>query len=754
MKQDIEESQKLRLRIVGLVSLSLVVALFARLWYLQVLRTDEFRSEASSNIVRVIYEQAPRGRVIDAKGRVLVDNKMVYTLVIDREKLNSELDIAAQDEMLVELAVLLSRTGRLTKAKDIESRLASRRVSPFDAVPVAWDINYSLVFYLGEHAERFPGVSVEQRTIRVYPYGELAAHVLGYVGQLNAEEYANRTARYGTSAADVKPYQLGGEIGKSGVERIFEDTLRGIPSQRVIHVNAWNDIVSERFDLASASVAGNDIHLTIDVDIQHLVERELRRALNIAKQQESEPESPEFVAAAGAAVAINPRDGSILAMASFPTYDPREFVGGISQSSFDELNNVENYSPILNRVIQGEYPPGSTFKLVTAYAALTQDLIGSSSDALIDIDEFYQDTGTYRYPFCVEESDTCTFRSPYCCNRSIDLRDSLVVSSDTYFYRLAGEGFFHRKAPLDEGIQESARLFGLGSRSGIQLPYERSGVVPDRDYYERLHQQGVFLRGGDQWYVGDTINLAIGQGTLLVTPLQMANVYAALASGGKIHQPNMVSRITDHEGNVVKRFGPRLLSEVDMPSHVVEPLLDGLNGVTAYRFQRGDVAPLEGTAYAAFKRLDFPLDSWPVAGKTGTSEKKGKADFAWFVGFGPASWPELNVSHTPEIVVAMVLEEAGFGGDIAAPAVARVLLPVATGDIPIAQTADEIDACRSEVTALTVYLEGVRTGVIKVDSEGIPLSVERPELSLSCAEMVGGVQAVEERGLGALGALP
>ena len=382
-------------------------------------------------------------------------------------------------------------------------------------------------------------------------------------------------------------------------------------------------------------------------------------------------------------------------MASFPTYDPREFIGGISQSAFDALTAAENYSPILNRVIQGEYAPGSTFKIVTSYAALTQGVIGRHRGALLDVGDFYTDTGTYRYPLCLEQSDTCVFSSPYCCERGVDLRDALTVSSDTYFYRIGGEGFFQRRMPHDEGIQEAARQFGLGVSSGVPLPYERSGVVPDRAYYDRLHAKGVFQRGGDEWYVGDTINLAIGQGTLLTTPLQMANTYAVLANGGKVYQPNIASRIVDRGGDVMEEFGPRLVSEVSIPSYVSEPLLDGLNGVTAYNLPSSsdDKTPMIGTAYRAFNRSDgsgvsFPLADWPVAGKTGTAERQGKADSAWFIGFGPASWPARGFVHTPEIVVAMVLEEAGFGGSIAAPAVARVLLAIADDTVSRAPTAE------------------------------------------------------------------
>ena len=758
-RPDVYERQGFRLYVVGIVAVCLVAALVARLWYLQVLESEELQTAAAANILRVVYTEAPRGRIFDTKGRILVDNRVVQVVTIDRLSFRAALNESEQHDMLLQIAEIVSRSGRLTKVIHIEERLASREFGPFDKVPVAFDINPDLLVYLGERPDLFPGVSVEERTVRSYPYGEVAAHLLGYVGPLTESEYRTLSAQIDPTDPNAKTYQPGDEIGKSGVERIFESELRGVPGVRIFEVNRLDEIVKVHHDKDRQPLPGNDVHLTIDLDIQSLVERELRRGLDEARDQAppEDPDAPRFVASAGAAVAIDPRDGSVLAMASFPTFDPREFVNGISQRLFNDLTAEENFSPILNRAIQGLYAPGSTFKVVTTHAALAQGVIGDGPAALTGVDDFYRDTGTYRYPFCLEESDTCVFESPYCCERGVDLRDAITVSSDAYFYRLGGEGFFRRPSPLDEGIQESARAFGLGSHTGIPLPHERAGVVPDREYYDYQFEQGVFLRSGAQWFAGDTINLAIGQGNLLVTPLQMANVYAVVASGGKVHQPNIATKITDRDGQVLDEFGPRLVRELEWSAEISGPLLDGLNGVTAYNLpsSASDEVLLRGTAYEAFNLpgeggVDFPLNGWPVAGKTGTAEKLGKADFAWFAAFGPASWPERGFRHTPEVVVALVLEEAGFGGDVAAPAAARILYPIATGTVERARTAKEVDACYGEVKLLVSFLEGVRTGEIKVDAEGVPISEKRPVLSQECAELVGGEIAVEQRGLDAL----
>ena len=756
---DAAERRGFRLHVVGIVAVCLVAALFARLWYLQVLESEELQTVASTNILRVVYTEAPRGRVFDAKGRILVDNRVVQVVTVDRLEFRNALDAPEQRAVLEELAGLISQSGRLTKVRHIEERLASLEYGPFDKVPVAIDINPDLLLYLGERPDLFPGVSVEERTVRSYPYGDLAAHVLGYVGPLTESEYRAQRAQIDPSDPLAKTYQPGDEIGKTGVERIFESHLRGVPGVRVFEVNRLEEIVAVHHDKGRQPIPGSDVHLTIDLDVQSLLERELRRGLDEARQQPEpeDPDAPDFVASAGAAVALDPRNGSILAMASFPTFDPRDFVNGISQRLFNDLTAAENFSPILNRAIQGLYAPGSTFKLVTAYAALTQRVVGGDPASLIAVDEFYTDTGTYRYPICLEDSDTCVFESPYCCERGVDLRDAITVSSDTYFYRLGGEGFFARRSPLDEGIQEAARAFGLGISTGIPLPHERAGVVPDKEYYDYQFEQGVFLRGGDQWFAGDTINLAIGQGNLLTTPLQVANLYAVLASGGKLHQPNIATAITDRGGEVLEEFGPRLVRELDWTAEIADPLLDGLNGVTAYNLPSatGGEALLQGTAYEAFNLpvaggINFPLAAWPVAGKTGTAEKRGEADYAWFAAFGPAPWPERGYRHSPEVVVAMVMEQAGFGGEVAAPAVARVLLPIATDTVERARTAREVDACYAEVKHLASFLEGVRTGEIKVDDDGVPISETRPELSQDCSELVGGEEAVEQRGLDAL----
>ncbi len=668
------------------VGITLFGAMFARLWYLQALESETLQQQAIGNVLQPVFEQAPRGRILDRNGRVLVDNRVVQVVVIDRRELDRRLSADAQDQMFLRLAEAISRSGRLTKAASIKRTANDPQYGPFDEIPVAIDVDPSLLVFLGERPDEFPGVSVVQRTIRTYPYGTLAAHLLGYVGPVTKSELVAANQRIDASDPDAKTYQANDDIGKSGVERSFEDDLRGVPGVRWLELDYKRNVVRERD--GTPPVPGNDLWLTIDIDLQALTEQQLADELRNARAQTPSDGDPPYVGAAGAAVAIDPRNGDVLAMASYPTYDPSKFVNGISRRLFKEVTSEDNHVPVLNRAIQGAYPPGSTFKAVTAYAALSTGVIGP--DGIIGTRGLYTDTGSYKYPNCVEQSSTCVFRSPFSGTRQVDLRDALTVSSDPYFYRIGGEGFWPLPKGPDEGIQHAARALGLGSQTGVQLPYERSGVVPDRAFFDSQFAAGVAIRDGSQWFAGDTIQLSIGQSDLLVTPLQLVNAYATLANGGRLHQPNIATKITSWDGELVRKFEPRVLRDLAIPDSVRQPIVDGLLGVP-----RKDVP--RGTAWRAFNDssfgVEFPLNNWPVAGKTGTAQKKGKADTALFVAFGPNDNPAigLNAGLEPSIAMVAVLEESGFGGSVAAPLVARTLDAVATNSLERVRTKDELD---------------------------------------------------------------
>ncbi len=742
-----------RLRILAVVLVSLFATLFARLWYLQVLNSDQFQAVATNNVTRVVNVQAPRGRILDVNHRVLVDNRQTTAVTVDVNTLEEQLpDADARLEMLTRLAVLINGSAgqELVKVTDLQDRIVRGADTPYDAALLALDVDSSLLVYLGEHRDEFPGVEVIQTTVRDYPYGTLAAHVLGYVGSINLTELEARNGRFARqratadeaggddapldpSDASLKVYAPSDEIGKTGIEAIFEDDLRGIPGQRVYEVDVNGDIIRERLDLRRDPIPGSDVVLTIDIDLQALVEAELIDALEMARRQDKpDPADPDFLAPAGAAVILDPRDGSVRAMASYPTYDPASFIGGISSVEFDALRSPGAHAPILNRAIQAAYAPGSTFKLVTAYAGMRTGLL----DAIYPRGwrEAIEHGEEYLMRSCTEGAvaiDTCIFRNseegPYV---GINLPRSLTVSSDSYYYRI-GEEFFVRGDFDSEEVQLAAREFGFGRPSGIALLTEGAGLVPDAALYEQRHADlpEVFPRGN--WLPGDSVNLAIGQGEMLATPLQIANAYATFANGGTLHAPNIVARVERPDGEVVREFAPRVAGTVDLPPEIRDPIMEGLLGVTA------DPA---GTAYDAFNLpgenpdafVDFDLARWPVAGKTGTAEKNDKADFAIFSGFGPTPNPGLGVAldAVPAYAMTVVLEEAGFASRTAAPMVARVFQHVANDTVPPAPTAFELSLCDGwlfdQEQALADEAAGVTTTTTPTTTTTLPTVTAPP----------------------------
>jgi penicillin-binding protein 2 len=684
-----DESPRIRLRVLGVVSFSLLVALVARLWFLQVLNADAYEQQAIANAVRIVKVDAPRGRIFDRNGVLLVDNRVVTTVSIDKSEFENAFSGRAKAEerkaVLTRLAVEISKSGQLIKVDDIERKLRNSEYSRIGVVPIALDVDDSLMLKVGEHPEQFPGIEVGQTTVRDYPYDRIAAHVLGYVGPINDAEYESRKS-------SPKGYDLNDEIGKAGIEQLFEDQLRGTPGTRVYEVDRQERVIQELTEQNTSPVPGNDIHLTIDIGLQSLVENELFRALEEAKLQRTKPGDPEITAPAGAAVVLDPHDGSVLAMASYPNYPPSDFVEGMTQQQFEGLSDPANYSPILNRAIQGEYAPGSTFKPFTAYAAIEKGFMGTGD--LPGVYEPIDDPGVYNLRPCEGQCDFFNARGgdgiPSSYN-NINLPAALTVSSDTYFYRIGAE--IGRSQRDDHAIQDAAAKFGLGQPTGVQLPGERTGRIADRALKAQLHEQapGAFPDGG--WFTGDNINAAVGQGLTVVTPLQLANAYATLGNGGTLFSPNLVTAATDQvTGEVVTQYGPRPIATVPIPEVIRDPILQGLVGVTS---QSGEH---QGTGYAAFhdasKGIDIDLNAFPIAGKTGTAQVKDakgneKADTALFAAFGP--------TFDPKYAMAVVLEQSGFGGANAAPVVAKVFdaLVESNGQLQPPLTVSEYNRCRA-----------------------------------------------------------
>ncbi len=641
------ESPRLRLGVLGIVVIALFVPLFARLWYLQVLSSETFTEAAEANRVRVVQVEAPRGRILDRDGTVLVDNRVSIVVTVDRVRF-VELEDAERSEMLERLAAELTRYGSPATVEQLLDRVNDQRYSRYAPVPVAEDATEELKIFVEEHEDLFPSVAVERMAVRRYPFGTRAAHVIGYVGEINDEELAERTNK-------PKTYIRGNQIGKTGIERIYEDDLRGMPGQTVFEVDAMGDPVRILEDRSTPPVSGDDVWLTIDIETQALSEDLLAQALEDARNRPVSGDNLPNRGNAGSVVVTDPRNGEVRALASYPVYDPNDFVNGISSTSWEYLNSSEADKPILNRAIQGEYAPGSTFKLFTGLAAMFHGLRTP--------EEPFVDVGTFTLEDC---SGQCTFRnSGSKAYGTVDLSRAMTVSSDAYFYSI-GADFWRARGRLgDEAMQETVRLFGFDQETGVPLPSEQDGRIPTPRQRSAQYEANpdLFLTG--DWFTGDNVNMSIGQGDVAATPLQLANGYATFANGGTRFAPNIALKVTrSGSPQAVKRsFDPRINGRVEIPEQFRRPMLDGLIGVTT---REG------GTATTTF--AGFPHETFPIAGKTGTSQVNDKANFALFAAFGPA--------YSPEYQVVVVLEESGFGGTAAAP-VARALFDVFAGVAPM-----------------------------------------------------------------------
>ena len=697
-----DKTFRYRLRILAVIALSMFAALTARLWFLQVLSGEEAAAVAETNILREIRVPALRGNILDVEGRTLVGNRLTTMVTINRRELEeAELTEDERLEMLTEIAVEVNRSGLLLKVTDIESALSDPSFTRYDDIPIATDVDEELLIYFGERPEKFPGVEVVDSTVRSYLYGDLAGHVLGWVGPINDREYETRRP------PPNKAYGIRDEIGKAGIELMFEDDLRGVAGRRVVEVDRLGQIVREREDLFIAPIPGDDVYLTIDIDLQYLLEQQLERT--IFSQREVEPEKDEdeeedplpFDVPGGASVILDPRNGDVLAVTSYPKFDPNDSIGGFSREQWESLNDPLNDLPMFNRAVQGEYAPGSTFKLFTAHAAWHENVFGVG--LVKDADELWDDPGYYRLQSCVGDTNDsasaggCMFRNandaPY---PQIDLVRAITVSSDVYFYTI-GESIYINPLHNETGIQDAAAAYGMGSESGIALPYEQAGFLPTPQNRQERHENNPIAFPNGEWYPGDNVNTSIGQGDVLVTPLQLANAYATFANNGTLRSPNIALRVETQTGELVREFGERVLGEVEIDPEFRTRALEGLLGVTTDE---------DGTGYDAFNSRNFdgvffPLADSPVAGKTGTAEVRGKADTAVFAAFGPV--------EEPAYVMVTILEEAGFGSRSAAPQVARVLKQIATDSVEDAPTA-AVSYARSAALPLCLeWLEWLST---------------------------------------------
>lgn len=643
------DSPRLRLSVVGIVVFALFASLFARLWYLQVMATDQFQVEAQANRIRIVPVEAPRGRILDRNGKVLVDNRISVQVTIDRAQLNA-LDKKGRAAVLTRLAEGLARSGIPTTVEQLEARVADQRYSPYVPVPVAADVPEELKIWIDEHADELQSVAANRVAVRRYPFGRLAAHVLGYTGKVTKAEF---DAKRGSS----KPYTLNDEIGKSGIERVYEDDLRGKPGITQLEVDADGNTVRVIPGGTTAPGPGDDVMLNIDIDVQAATEQALQSALVRASATPSRGYSEQNIGKVGSTVVIDPGSGGVVAMASFPTFAPAEFVDGISENEWALLSDKANHFPLNNWALQGQYAPGSTFKPFTASAALSAGMISPKSTV--------NDTGVFKVPGC--RGDSCLFRNDNSrVYGLVDLRKSLTVSSDFYYYGL-GARFWTEQGKLGgpEAFAQLLERWGFYRKTGIDLTGEQPGRIPSPAWLKSYCEQVSCSPDAAAWRTGNSVNMAIGQGDVLVTPLQLANAYAAIANGGTLWTPQVAREIHDGVTGKVKRvIAPKQAGTIPMTPEWRQAIVEGLVGVTT---REG------GTALGAFS--GFPSTAYPVAAKTGTAQVSRKAPTAVFGAFGPAG--------APQYALSVLLEESGYGGSVAAP-VARRIFDVLSGTVPLA----------------------------------------------------------------------
>jgi penicillin-binding protein 2 len=609
----------LRIAVLGVVAIVVFCALFFRLWALQVISGEQYLENAKNNQIRTFRLAAPRGSIVDRDGNVLVSN-MPGTLVQIWPAALEDVPAAKRDALLRRLSRLLGVRPRKVHAKVA----AGLENDPLTPITVRADVGELKTAYLMEHQSEFPGVQITETYLRRYDQGAIASQILGYVGEINAQQL---------KAKEDDGYAAGDRIGQTGIEAAYDSYLRGTSGVGQVYVDAMGRVTSQR-EFSQMPEAGDNIRLTIDSDLQRSAEDALAYGIRLAREQ------GEWAADGGALVAMNVKTGEILALASNPTFDPSVYVGTVEERDLKRLAKPEANYPTLDRATAGIYPPGSTFKPFTALAALQAGLLSP--------DEIIQCTGKK-----VVDRQVFMNWDPY-RNEPMTLTTALANSCDTYFYDV-GLRFYERP---DSPLQRWSKAMGFGRTTGIDVGPEETGLVPTPAWRRRTFKTEI----DKIWTSGDSVQLAIGQGDLLVTPLQMTRAYAMIANGGKLVEPHLVKAVEEprNEGEppvVLRPYTPKPPRDLGIDPYALRVVQEGLFDATHATY---------GTSQATFG--GFPV---PIAGKTGTAEKfvrlpgfTGLRDQAWWCGYGPYG--------KPEIAVCALIENGGHGGESAAPVALKV----------------------------------------------------------------------------------
>ena len=651
-----DANSRFRLTVVGFVVFALFSVLFARLWFLQVGSSTSYAAQTERSRIRIIREPAIRGSIVDRNGKVMVQNTLVDAITVKRGLTDEERSITVKN-----LARVLAVTP-----ESIDKELDSPKYSVYEPVPIATKASFETLVYVREHPELFPGVSAERQSIREYPRRlpfddnpPVGAHLLGYVGSINEDEYKIQ------KRAGYTPNDL---IGKEGIEQLFESELKGKPRERKLEVDSRGRLVGEAEVVAPE--AGHDIELTVDSAVQRVAEESLRQGMESARNYRDRITGRTFRASGGSVVVLDAQNGDVVALASAPTFNISKFTTGIPTEEFNFLTNPDNGLPLIDRAVQGLYAPGSTFKTFSLYAAL-RDKPSTEDGTVFDENFRFYDRGFIEFGRSGDEVEFQNAgRRP---NGSVDAVRAMAVSSDVFWYNIGllywrtwGRGDPNQSSTDPNapqyGIQQVAKMFGFAKPTGIGLPGEARGRIPDL-VFKRAVNKGNPDGSTQVWLPGDGMNLAVGQGDVPVTPLQLASAYAAFANGGTIYQPRLAKAVLEGgstlgEPETVRDLPIQPAKKINLDPTIVDKIIPGLEGA---------VCSEEGTANGSFR--DFACGE--IMGKTGTAEVPNKQDTALFVGITPARVDPANPQ--PQYVVVVVVEEGGFGGSVAAPIARRVI---------------------------------------------------------------------------------
>jgi len=694
-----------RLAILATVAMLLGSLLTVRLWFLQAVDAPGLEQRVQEVRTRTVKLTSERGRIFDIRGRIMADNERLLTITLDRAVIAGPL---ARQQMWNRLSGALN-----TSVQELEDRYVSKRYNQLQPVPLKEDVSEDLAIFLRERSEDYPGIDIVENWRREYPYAPMASHVLGFLGAIRKSE---------TTYYKNLGYDPDARVGQFGVEQTYESVLRGKSGYVKYEVDSRGRIL--RLIERKEPIPGNDLQLSINLDIQQFTEQALQNELLVRRRTEAptvlsfgqpDPAYPEityYKAPAGSSVVLNHKTGEVVAMASYPNFDNRWFNAGISSDKFAELfptTKDPDQSILVNRAISGRYNLGSAFKPFVAFAALNSGQLAGGTNYTL------KDEGTYKLESIPKErcqlNVKCIFKNAVCGNGApckygrINVVSALAVSSDVFFYKIGEQIFTQRgNRPV---LEEQVRLFGFGSPTEIDLPYEFIGTIPSKALKQRLAASGAIAKDeGKGFYVGDNVQFSIGQGLLSATPLQLAVAYGTLANGGKVMRPRVVHAIlapgtpngkSGHvnlaKSIVLQSFAePQVVRDIDARPEVIDPIIRGLTRVVEGPGVRSDIYH-STTGEKLFR--SYPSRSLPIAGKTGTAQGAGNLPWNDSSVFGAFS----KDPKQPYTTVAY-LEKSGYGSRAAAPVVKCVFTALA-GKTTVAKAvpADPLDTASFAVAS-------------------------------------------------------